>query len=220
MHIEIENDLQGAYDLKWRGVALSDFDGRVWTNSYHQIRLRPSGDGSYRLAPFVDPRGAAAVAGRSIHYRVLMEPIGNQCLFSGGEAAESQGNFPAGDDGCRWSCLQSRYRSPYQSLRSRIANCRTIDSDELRLAANTTSRRPGQVPETATARYPHCEAGGGNHRARRPATMTRQSRWSGIYPPTSDTRWNCHALCRRIHWPIFCSRGRRVTANISPVRWR
>ena len=52
MHIEIENDLQGAYDLKWRGIALSNFDGRVWTNSFDQTQLRPSGDGSYRLAPF------------------------------------------------------------------------------------------------------------------------------------------------------------------------
>src|SRR5208282_1232346 len=33
MHIEIQNDLQGAYDLKWRGVSLSNFDGTVWSNS-------------------------------------------------------------------------------------------------------------------------------------------------------------------------------------------
>src|ERR1019366_4696727 len=49
MHIEIENDLQGGYDLKWRGIALSTFDGKVWTNSYDQTQLRPAGDGSYRL---------------------------------------------------------------------------------------------------------------------------------------------------------------------------
>jgi transglutaminase-like putative cysteine protease len=28
------------------------------------------------------------------------------------------------------------------------------------------------------------------------------------------------AVCRRTRWPISCSRGKRVTANISPVRWR
>ena len=50
MHIEIQNDAQGAYDLKWRGIALSNFDGRTWSNSFEQTALRPSSDGSYRLA--------------------------------------------------------------------------------------------------------------------------------------------------------------------------
>lgn len=50
MHIEIEHDPQGAFDLKWRGVALSAFDGKVWSNSYAQTQLRPAADGSYRLA--------------------------------------------------------------------------------------------------------------------------------------------------------------------------
>ena len=40
MHIEIQNDMQGAYDLKWRGIALSNFDGKVWSNSYDQTPLR------------------------------------------------------------------------------------------------------------------------------------------------------------------------------------
>ena len=58
MHIEIQNDLQGAYDLKWRGIALSNFDGRVWSNSYEQRHCGQAGDGNYRLAPLVDPHGA------------------------------------------------------------------------------------------------------------------------------------------------------------------
>jgi hypothetical protein len=45
MHVQIENDLQGAYDLKWRGVALSSFDGRVWTNSYDQTPVHARKDG-------------------------------------------------------------------------------------------------------------------------------------------------------------------------------
>jgi hypothetical protein len=49
-----QNDLQGAYDLKWRGIALSTLTARVWTNSYEQTRLRPAGDGIYRLAPPAD----------------------------------------------------------------------------------------------------------------------------------------------------------------------
>src|SRR5207249_1321941 len=30
MHIQIVGDRAGAYDLKWRGVTLSMFDGRIW----------------------------------------------------------------------------------------------------------------------------------------------------------------------------------------------
>src|SRR5258708_2521631 len=94
MHIEIQNDLQGGYDLKWRGVALSNFDGRVWSNSYEQTHLRLAGDGSYRLAPSVDPRGASAATGGSIHYRVLMEPIGTNVFFLVERPPSLTGNFP------------------------------------------------------------------------------------------------------------------------------
>src|SRR5580698_2112620 len=40
MHIQIDGDSHGAYDLKWRGVALSLFDGTTWSNSYEH-RLVP-----------------------------------------------------------------------------------------------------------------------------------------------------------------------------------
>ncbi len=138
MHIEIQNDLQGAYDLKWRGVALSDFDGRVWTNPYHQIRLLPAGDGSYRLAPLVDPRGAAAVAGRSIHYRVLMEPIGTNVFFLA-ERPLSLGRasrLVAMDAGGAVYNLETDRPINRYEAESQLP---VIDSEELRLAANTTS---------------------------------------------------------------------------------
>ncbi len=59
MHIEIQNDLQGAYDLKWRGIALSAFDGRVWSNSYVE-----SGEGQVGL---VRRRFAAQQAMTRVH---------------------------------------------------------------------------------------------------------------------------------------------------------
>ena len=51
MHIEIQNDMQGAYDLKWRGVALNRFDGKMWSNAFGAKLVRPGPDGSYRLPP-------------------------------------------------------------------------------------------------------------------------------------------------------------------------
>src|SRR6202051_1350978 len=75
MHIEIENDLEGAYDLKWRGVALSQFDGKSWANPFGQRALKPSVDGSYRLH-FAGDAPSPTVPVHPVRYRVLMEPIG------------------------------------------------------------------------------------------------------------------------------------------------
>src|SRR5581483_5801605 len=42
MHIQIDGDTDGAYNLKWRGLSLNQFDGRVWSNSHPQrLLLRP-----------------------------------------------------------------------------------------------------------------------------------------------------------------------------------
>ncbi len=137
MHIEIQNDLQGGYDLKWRGVALSNFDGRTWSNSYEQTQVRPAIDGSYRLAPLLDPRGASAAAGRPIRYRVLMEPIGTNVFFLAERPQRLAGNFrqvsmDAG--GAVYDLDTERPINRYEA-ESQLAE---IDSDELRLAANTT----------------------------------------------------------------------------------
>jgi transglutaminase-like putative cysteine protease len=136
MHIEIQNDLQGGYDLKWRGIALSAFDGRVWSNSYEKSQLRPAGDGSYRLAPLVDPRGAAAVAGRSIRYRVMMEPIGTNVFFLAERPQSLTGNFRqvSMDAGGAVYDLDAEHPINRYDAESQLAE---TDSDELRLAANT-----------------------------------------------------------------------------------
>ena len=138
MHIEIQNDLQGAYDLKWRGIALSNFDGRVWTSSYGQTQLRPAADGSYRLAPLVDPRGAAVIAGRSIRYRVLMEPLGTNVFFLAEEPQSLTGNFrlvSTDAGGAVYNLDADRPINRYDAV-SQLAE---IDSDELRGAANTSA---------------------------------------------------------------------------------
>jgi protein-glutamine gamma-glutamyltransferase len=93
MHIEIQNDLLGAYDLKWRGVALSRFDGKMWSNTFAPSMLRPGLDGSYRLAPAVDKDVSQAVSGRKIHYRVLMEPLGTNVFFLAERPTALSGNY-------------------------------------------------------------------------------------------------------------------------------
>jgi transglutaminase-like putative cysteine protease len=134
MHVQINNDLQGAYDLKWRGVALSTFDGRVWTNSFDQSPLRPGLDGAYRLAlPLQKP---APIAGRVIRYRVLMEPLGTNVFFLAEKPQRLSGNFRgvAIDGGGAFYDLDVEHPVNQYEAESQLPE---IDADELRVAANT-----------------------------------------------------------------------------------
>jgi protein-glutamine gamma-glutamyltransferase len=79
MHVQIDGDKHGSYDLKWRGVALGRFDGRVWSNPTEQSTLSRQGDGRFPL--WRAARGASLMGARPIHYRVLMEPIGTNLFF-------------------------------------------------------------------------------------------------------------------------------------------
>ncbi len=90
MHIQIDGDQRGRYALRWRGVALANFDGRNWSNPREQYVLPREADGSFAVPLFSQGVAQAALArtqagpGRShrlIHYRVLMEPIGTNVFF-------------------------------------------------------------------------------------------------------------------------------------------
>lgn len=83
MHIHIDDDPQGVFDLKWRGVTLNIFDGRTWFNPHERRFASRSPDGRFVLsAP--NPTGEAGRPGRSgptVHYRVLMEPVSSNVFF-------------------------------------------------------------------------------------------------------------------------------------------
>lgn len=137
MHIAIDNDLQGAYDLKWRGIALSNFDGQVWSNSFGQTRLPQGADGVYRLASLLNADRATTAAGRSIRYRVTMEPIGTNVFFLAERPQSLSGSFRSVSTdagGAVYDIDGDRPIVLYQA-ESRMAD---IDVDELRLAENVS----------------------------------------------------------------------------------
>jgi transglutaminase-like putative cysteine protease len=136
MHIEIQNDTRGVYDLKWRGIALSNFNGSEWSNSDDQIRLQPASDGSYRLAPLLKPHGAAPLTGRSIHYHVLMEPLGTNVFFLAEKPQSLQGNFRqvTMDGGGAVYDLDTDHPITRYDADSQLGE---VDSDDLRLSPNT-----------------------------------------------------------------------------------
>jgi protein-glutamine gamma-glutamyltransferase len=87
MHVQIDGDTVGRYDLRWRGVALSDFDGHSWSKSgdtQYILQRRP--DDSFAVPKLENANLKSYITpnlGREqlIHYRVLLEPIGTSVFF-------------------------------------------------------------------------------------------------------------------------------------------
>ncbi len=106
MHIQIDGDTVGRYDLHWRGVALANFDGRSWSNPREQYLLQRQPENGF-AAPAVEgrarTRGPASrpPSPEIIHYRVLMEPIGTNVFFLAPWARSVSGDYRmlAGDAG-------------------------------------------------------------------------------------------------------------------------
>ena len=98
MHIQIDGDNLGRYDLRWRGVALSDFDGHTWSRPHEQFLLQRWADNSFAVPRFENATlKSYAVPNRVreevIHYRVLMEPIGTNIFFLAPWGRSVSGNY-------------------------------------------------------------------------------------------------------------------------------
>jgi transglutaminase-like putative cysteine protease len=91
MHVQIDGDEHGAYDLKWRGVSLYLFDGKTWSNPTEQSPLYRQADGRYTLGQKWE--GTRYLAPQTIHYRVLMEPIGTNIFFLAARARSLSGLY-------------------------------------------------------------------------------------------------------------------------------
>jgi transglutaminase-like putative cysteine protease len=105
MHIQIDGDQGGLYDLHWRGISLADFDGHSWSNLRNASPLPRRPDTSFSVP--IEGRAARSYAASSlrreklIHYKVLMEPIGTNVFFLAPWAFSLRGDYRliAGDSG-------------------------------------------------------------------------------------------------------------------------
>ena len=97
MHVQIDGDQAGLYDLHWRGVSLAKFDGHTWTNARDASPLSRRPDTSFALPS--DGRAPRFYATASlqheklIHYKVLMEPIGTNVFFLAPWAFSLRGDY-------------------------------------------------------------------------------------------------------------------------------
>ena len=96
MHMSIWTDNPPA-DLKWRGLSLTYFDGRQWSNPVPQSLQTKVGDGRYGLldtqvnAHNLEPDWMRRTRMfRVLRYRVIMEPLGTNVLFFASVPASMQ----------------------------------------------------------------------------------------------------------------------------------
>src|SRR5579863_7758338 len=92
MRVTVDGGLMVAHGVRWRGVALTQFDGKRWYNEPHEpTTLTSPGDGGWFRLNSEDVK--APKDGIPIHYTVLLEPIGSTVLFFANEAENVRGHF-------------------------------------------------------------------------------------------------------------------------------
>jgi len=92
--------------LRWRGVALTTFDGKRWTSPERRSQtLSPSPDGWIYMA---DPVQKTNALGPGILYTVYLEPLATYAIFVPGKVVSLQGNF-TGEDGSSFSAMRRSY---------------------------------------------------------------------------------------------------------------
>jgi transglutaminase-like putative cysteine protease len=77
--------------LRWRGTALTTFDGKRWTKPHPREEVvSQSPDGWIYLIP---ARQALEIGGAQLHYTIFLQPIASSAVFTAGEAISVRGDF-------------------------------------------------------------------------------------------------------------------------------
>jgi transglutaminase-like putative cysteine protease len=97
MRIQVEGDPTAAETMHWRGVVLTDFDGRRWFTDEREVRsLSPGEDGWVSLP---ETEGAGLRRNVRLQYSVLLEPIATNSLFFAADPAAARGAFAGQESG-------------------------------------------------------------------------------------------------------------------------
>jgi transglutaminase-like putative cysteine protease len=80
--------------LRWRGIALSNFDGKRWSNDESNRQIQsPMQDGWIILSNRKDFEAPPAM---TLEFTVLLQPIASDALFAPAQVVKLRGNFFAG----------------------------------------------------------------------------------------------------------------------------
>jgi hypothetical protein len=167
--MRVKTDKPVAYPmLRWRGIALTNFDGKRWTNPEHgteTLTARP--DGWIFLG---GPEQAAALAGTGLQYTVFLQPIATSAIFTPGEPISLKGSFSPDNSDSDWAVSSSYIHRDatgslfnpfhnYAAVRYRgLSRLPKLDAVALRLAGDVYPSEILatylQLPTTLDARIP------------------------------------------------------------------
>ncbi|HEX4543440.1 MAG TPA: DUF3488 and transglutaminase-like domain-containing protein [Candidatus Acidoferrum sp.] len=155
--MRVETGKPIGYDLlRWRGVALTKFDGKRWSSAANNPqKLQPSGNGW-----IYTPEGEQKTytPGLEVHYTVFLEPIATNAIFVPGRALSLQGDF-SGEGGNSFAAMNNSYvlYDSTDTLKNPFRNYAAIRYAGLsRLPAATTAELRAaskEYPEDITATY-------------------------------------------------------------------
>jgi protein-glutamine gamma-glutamyltransferase len=148
MHIQIDGDKAGLYDLHWRGVSLEYFDGHTWSNPSRPTSLPRRPDTSFAL-PDSDrgPRSYAAASlqrEKLVHYKVLMEPIGTNVFFLAPWAFSLRGDYRFVDGDSGGAVYDYDFQHPISRYEA-TSDIATPSATELRSAGRNYPERIAEI---------------------------------------------------------------------------
>lgn len=123
MHIQTDQPIDA--DMKWRGMALTVFDGKRWSNEANSIEEQESYSGRYLLRRIetrklnLPPQSRDAKDFRLLRYRVVLEPIGTNVIFLASVPIELGGRFreiSIDDNGSISNSDRSRLTESYEAV--------------------------------------------------------------------------------------------------------
>ncbi len=145
MHVQIDGDHSGAFEWKWRGIALSLFDGRIWSNPLPQIQAPRSADGRFVLWSADASPPMLSRPARPLRYRVLMEPVGSDVFFLLGHPITLSGPY-------RQLAMDSG-GTVYNADRERSITTYEGSSDLFQPAPALLREASGPLPHSLALRY-------------------------------------------------------------------
>ena len=90
--------------LRWRGIALINFDGKRWSTPEHTSEtLRAQPDGWI----FLRERERATLTAMNLQYTVFLQPIATAAIFTPGEPISIKGNFSPDNSNADWAASHS-----------------------------------------------------------------------------------------------------------------
>jgi transglutaminase-like putative cysteine protease len=91
--------------LRWRGIALSTFDGKRWTtHNHHAEALVPDASGWIYVGDPAQPQDDPVIG---LRYEILLQPVATDAVFAPANAISLRGNFSGESSNAGWTSRRS-----------------------------------------------------------------------------------------------------------------